>query len=121
MGLHISIRESGGVTILDLRGKSTVGSTSELLSRCLDKLVASGVRRLLLNITDLTQVDSSGVRAIVDAYVCLRDKGGELKLLCPRGSVLEVFRVLHLLEIIPSFDDESKALASLRTRSSAAT
>ena len=121
MGLHISIRESGGVTILDLQGKSTVGSNSEILSRRLDKLVASGVRRLLLNITDLKQVDSSGVRAIVDAYVSLRDKGGELKLLCPRGSVLEVFRVLHLLEIIPSFDDETQALASFRTRSSAAT
>ena len=121
MGLQISIRESGGVTILDLRGKSTVGSNSEILSRRLDKLVASGVRRLLLNITDLKQVDSSGVRAIVDAYVSLRDKGGELKLLCPRGSVLEVFRVLHLLEIIPSFDDETQALASFRTRSSAAT
>jgi len=74
----------------------------------------------LLNITDLKQVDSSGVRVIVDTYVSLRDKAGELKFLRPRGSVLEVFRVLHLLEIIPSFDDETQALASFRTRSYAA-
>ena len=120
MGLHISIRESCGVTILDLRGKSTFGGSSEILNRRLKKLVASGVRKLLLNITDLKQVDSSGVRVIVDAYVSLRDMGGELKLLRPGGSVLEVFRVLHLLEMIPSFDDEAQALASFRTRSYAA-
>ena len=120
MGLHISIRESCGVTILDLRGKSTIDGNSEILSRRLNKLVASGVRKLLLNMTDLKQVDSSGVRVIVDAYVSLRNKAGELKLLRPRGSVLEVFRVLHLLDIIPSFDDETQALASFRTRSYAA-
>lgn len=120
MALHISIRESCGVTIVDLRGKSIIGR-SEILGRRLEKLVASGVRKLLLNITDLKQVDSSGVRVIVDTYVALRAKGGELKLLCPCGSVLEVFRVLHLLEIMPSFDDETQALASFRTRSYAAT
>jgi len=70
--------------------------------------------------TDLKQVDSSGVRIIVDAYVSLRNKAGELKLLRPRGSVLEVFRVLHLLDIIPSFDDETQALASFRAQGRAA-
>ena len=120
MGLHISIRESCGVTILDLRGKSTIDGNSEILSRRLNKLVASGVRKLLLNMTDLKQVDSSGVRVIVDAYVSLRNKAGELKLLRPRGSVLEVFRVLHLLDIIPSFDDETQALASFRAQGRAA-
>jgi len=120
VGLHISIRESCGVTILDLRGKSTIDGNSEILSRRLNKLVASGVRKLLLNMTDLKQVDSSGVRVIVDAYVSLRNKAGELKLLRPRGSVLEVFRVLHLLDIIPSFDDETQALASFRAQGRAA-
>jgi anti-sigma B factor antagonist len=120
VGLHISIRESCGVTILDLRGKPTIDGNSEILSRRLNKLVASGVRKLLLNMTDLKQVDSSGVRVIVDAYVSLRNKAGELKLLRPRGSVLEVFRVLHLLDIIPSFDDETQALASFRAQGRAA-
>jgi anti-anti-sigma regulatory factor len=72
-----------------------------------------------LNLADFKQVDSTGVRAIVDTYVSLGEDG-ELKLLCPRGSVLEVFRVLRLLEIIPSFDDETQALASFRPQSNAA-
>ena len=117
MGLQISIRESGDVTIVDLRGRSTIDGESELLSDRLRKLIANGVRRVLLNLTDLTQVDSSGVGVIIDAYVSLRDQGGDLKLLCPRGRVREVLRVLRLLEIIPYFENETKALISFRPQS----
>ena len=117
MSLHISIREFGDVTILDLRGKSTVSGESELLSGHLKELVAKGVRKLLLNIADLSQVDSSGVSVIVQAYASLKRHGGDLKLLCPGGRVLQVLTVLHLLDIIPSFDDEAQALASFGPRS----
>ena len=117
MGLQISIRESGDVTILDLRGRSTIdGGESELLSSHLKRLVANGVRKLLLNLAGLTQVDSSGVSIIVGTYVSLRRQGGDLKLLCPCGRVLEVFRPLHLLEIIPKFEDETEAVASFQPR-----
>ena len=117
MGLQISIRESGDVTIVDLRGRSTIDGESELLSDRLRKLIANGVRRVLLNLSDLTQVDSSGVGVIIDSYVFLRDQGGDLKLLCPRGRVREVLRVLRLLEIIPYFENETKALISFRPQS----
>jgi anti-anti-sigma factor len=115
VGLQISIRESGDVTILDLRGRSTIdGGESQLLSSQLQKLLATGVRKLLLNLGDLTQVDSSSVSIIVGTYVSLRSQGSELKLLRPGGHVLEVFRVLRLLEIIPTFENETEALASFR-------
>jgi len=115
VGLQISIRESGDVTILELRGRSTVdGGESQLLSSQLQKLVAKGVRKLLLNLGDLTQVDSSGVSIIVKTYVSVRGQGGDLRLLRPGGRVLEVFTTLHLLEIIPTFEDETQALASFR-------
>jgi anti-sigma B factor antagonist len=117
VGLRVSIRESGDVTILDLRGRSTIDGESERLSRRLKRLAASGGRKLLLNLTDLTQVDSSGVGVIIDTYVYLKNQGGDLKLLRPRGPVLRVLRVLHLLEIIPSFEAETQALASFRPQS----
>ena len=63
MGLDITFREFGDVTILDLWGKSTIsGGENELLSGHLQGLVAKGARKVLLNIRDLSQVDSSGVR-----------------------------------------------------------
>jgi len=121
VGLQISIRESDDVSILDLRGRATIDAgESELLERRLQKLVANGARKLLLNLTDLTRVDSSGIGVIVGTCVSLRRQGGDLRMLCPSGPVLEVFRVLHLLEAIPSFQDEPQALASFRSRGHAA-
>ena len=112
MGLQISIRESSDVTILDLRGRATIGAENELLSRHLQQLVAAGVRKLLLNLADLTQVDSSAVSTIVGTYASLRRESGDLKLLHPCGRVLVVMRVIRLLDVIPSFADETQALAA---------
>jgi anti-sigma B factor antagonist len=117
VGLQISIRESDDVTILDLRGRSTInGGESELLDRYLKKLIANGARKLLLNLADLNQVDSSGVGVIVGTCASLRRQGGDLRVLRPTGLVLEVFRVLHLLEAVASFEDEAQALTSFRSR-----
>jgi anti-anti-sigma factor len=117
LGLEISAREAGDVMILDLRGRATIdGGESELLSSHLKKLVANGVCKLLLNLADLTRVDSSGVSIIVGTYVSVRRQGGDLKLLCPRGRVREVLTVFRLLEIIVNFEDEAQAVASFRPR-----
>ena len=115
MGLQISIRQSRDVTILDLRGRAILDERdSLLLGSNLERLVASGVRKVLLNLTEVTQLDSSGVTVIVRTYRSLRGQGGELKLLLPGGRVLEMFRELHLLKLIPSFEDEIQALDSFR-------
>ena len=122
MGLQISIRESGDVTILDLRGRATIGGReSEKLGSHLQELVASGVRMLLLNLTDLTLADSSGISVIARTCISLRRQGGSLKLLSPHGHLLEVLRTLHLLDIIPSFEDETQALTSFQPIAQSAT
>ena len=112
MSLQTSIREFGDVTVVDLRGKSTIDGGSESLSRRLKELIADGIYRLLLNLEDLSHVDSSGVGVIIDTLLRVRNRGGDLKLLSPRGRVLEVLRVLHLTKFVPCFDDESEALTS---------
>ena len=112
VGLQISIRKSGDVTILDLQGRATIGVDSDLLSSHLQKLVANGVHNLLLNLADVAQLDSSGISAITGTYVSLSRQGGSLKLLRPRGRVRAVLRVIRLLDIIPTFDDETQALAN---------
>jgi len=122
VGLQISLRESGGVTIMDLRGRATIDAgESELLGARLTEMVAKGTHKLLLNLSELNQVDSSGVRAIVSAYVSLRDRDGAMKLLNPWGKVLEVLHALHLLRVIPSFEDEAEAVASFDSLGHSAT
>jgi len=112
--LRISIRERGDVSILDFWGRATIGSDSELLSKQLSSLFANGERKLLLNLANLAQIDSSGVSIIVEAYVFLKRQGGGLKFLRPSPRVLEVLRVLRLTDAIPIFEDEIEALASFQ-------
>ncbi len=116
MGLQFSIRESGDVTILDLQGRATIGVDSDLLSGHLEMLIANGARKLVLNLADLTQLDSSGISAISGTYVSLRLQGGSLKLLRPCGRVRAVLQVVHLLDTIPTFEDEAQALDSFRVQ-----
>jgi anti-anti-sigma factor len=122
VGLQISIRQCGDVSILDLLGRSTIDSgESALLSKHLRDLTATGKSKLLLNLGNLAQIDSSGVSIIVEMYVSLKRAGGELKLLSPRGRVLDVLTVFRLLDVIPSFEDETNALASFQPRACSAT
>ena len=112
VGLKISGRESGDVTILDLQGRATMGADSDLLSGHLRMLVANGVRKLLLNLTHVTHLDSWGIATIIGTHLSLRRQGGSLKLLCPGCRVQAVLRVTRLPDIIPTFEDEAQVLAS---------
>ena len=121
VGLQILVRQCNDVTILDLTGKATLDAREgELLSKRLRALTDNGKRKLLLNLANLTQMDSTGISAIVESHICLQSQDGELKLLGPRGRVLEVLSLFRLLDTIPSFKDETQALASFRPRSYAA-
>ncbi len=122
MGLQISIREYGDVSVLDLLGRSTIDTgESESLSKHLRDLAVAGKRKVLLNLVNLSQIDSSGVSIIIETYVSFKRSGGELKLLAPRGRVLHVLTVFRLLDVIPSFEDETDAVESFQTRSYSAT
>jgi len=121
VSLQIAIRQYGDVTILDLRGRSTVSDgESESLRGRLQSLLDGGVGKLLLDLTNLSQVDSSGLSVIATTYVSLTREGGCLGFLRPRGRVREVLSVLHLLEVVPCFENEAEAVASLRARCSIA-
>lgn len=114
MGLQVSIRQSVDVTILDLQGRATIGPGNDLLSSYLRKLIDDGTHNVLLNLAGLMQVDSSSLSTIVRAFVSLGRQGGSLKLIRPRGSVRMVLETLHLLNVIPSFEEEAEAVASFR-------
>jgi len=118
--LQVSIRESGDVTILDLRGRATIGDGRFLLTAHLSKLVARGARKLLLNLADVTQLDRAGISPAVGTYVSLSRQGGSLKLVCPRGRVQDLLRDMRVADSIPTFEDETRALASFHPQRYAA-
>jgi anti-sigma B factor antagonist len=112
--LQISNRQSAQIVILALQGRATIGPDSDLLNSYLRKLIDDGTRNVLLDMTGLTQIDSSSLATIVRALVSLRREGGNLKLLKPCGSVKLVFETFHLLDAIPHYEDEAQAVASFR-------
>ena len=117
MALQITVRECGDVSVLDLSGRSTIDDgESELLGGHLKKLADNGVTKLLLNLSDLTKIDSSGISIIIGTCAFVRRRGGDLKLVCASGRVLEVLIVFRLLEVICSFANEDDALASFGQR-----
>jgi anti-sigma B factor antagonist len=115
VSLQISTRESAGVTIVDLKGKATLGADNDALHRGLRKLIADGARSLLLNLADLTQVDSAGFGTIAAAYVSVTRRGGAMKLLRPRGGVRIALDALKWSDHIQTFEDEAQALASFHS------
>jgi anti-anti-sigma factor len=120
VSLELAKRISGDVTIVDLTGRCTLGEPTELLDRELKKLLDGGCRKLLLNLTELSQIDSTGVSTIVATYVSLRRLKGEVKLLHPTGRVQTVLEITHMLQVIPNFEDEATAIASFSTRTASA-
>jgi len=91
------------------------GGESEVLSKRLLDLDVTGKRKLLLNLKNLSVIDSSGVGIVVQMYISLKRGGGELKLLA-QGRVLDVLKVFRLQNVIPSFEDETDALSSFQSR-----
>jgi len=117
VALQISIRESGDINILDLRGRATISDgESELLRSTLEDLIDSGVHKLLLNLAEMTHVDSAGFSVIVKVCIALREKGGDLRFIRPTGRALLAFNVIHLLDLIRTFDNEDEALASFGSK-----
>ena len=110
--LEILIRESDGVTIVDLSGRASIGPNTDRLNHELRRLAAEGVRKILVNLAGLTMIDSSGIATIAGSYVSLVREGGILKLLRPSDRVREVLTVMRILNSIPTFEDEAEALAS---------
>ena len=119
MGLQVSIRRVGSVTIVNLEGRATVGRVGDSLRGCLRKLIDDGERNIMLNLAGVTQLDTSSLSNLARAYVSLRREGGSLKLLSPRGSVKLTLETLHLLDVIPWYEDEEQAIASFSKAASA--
>jgi anti-anti-sigma factor len=114
VALEISERQVGDVLVLDLVGRATIGLGNDQLNAKLRQVVESGAKKVLINLSGLTQVDSSGISSIVRTFVTLERAGGAMRLLSAGGRVRDVLTVTRLLAAIPNFDDEKQALASFK-------
>jgi len=105
-------RRKGDVAILDLTGNLTVGVNEQLFKDTIADLLAHNHSRILVNLQDVSFMDSSGVGAIVKSYTTVTHAGGKLKLLNPGKLVRHTLKITGLLGIFEIFEDEGAAMGS---------
>ena len=110
--LEVSAREDGGVHYLQVHGRLTIGEPSEHLNEFTQNLLQRGARKLVVNLNDIPQIDSSGISSLVRSSIQLAREGGALHLVCGQGRVRDALTVTRLVEAIPTFETDSSALAS---------
>jgi anti-sigma B factor antagonist len=107
-----STRQVNGVTIVDLSGRITLGEGSVVLRDTVRELVGKGQKRILLNLGDVTYIDSSGIGELVSAFTTVRNQGGELKLLNLTKKVHDLLQITKLYTVFDVKDDEAAAVSS---------
>ncbi|HMW00053.1 MAG TPA: STAS domain-containing protein [Acidobacteriota bacterium] len=112
MSLKITQRTSGNVSILDLSGKITIGEGSVQLREAIRTLLDGNSKYILLNLGDVSYVDSSGIGELVSSYTTVNKQQGSLKLLKLTKKIQDLLAITKLLTVFETFDDEEKALAS---------
>jgi anti-sigma B factor antagonist len=110
--LKSNTREVDGVTIVDLNGRITLGEGSTKLRESVRDLVGKGRNKILLNLGDVTYIDSSGIGELVSAYTTVRNQGGELKLLNLTKKVHDLLQITKLYTVFDIKDDEAAAVQS---------
>ena len=114
MSLKASARELDGVTILDLSGRIVLGEGSSILRETVRDFSAGGHKKILLNLADVSYIDSSGLGALVSAYTSLTSQQGQIKLLNLTSKVRDLLQITKLLTVFEVFSDESAAVKSFQ-------
>jgi anti-sigma B factor antagonist len=118
MSLKAVVRPTGDVSIVDLSGRVTLGEGSGLVRNTIKELVNSGRKNILLNLKDVTYIDSAGLGEMVGAYATVTNMGGNIKLLHPQSKVHDLLQVTKLYTVFIAFDDEAEAMRSFAAAAS---
>jgi len=110
MTMKSSTRQVDGVTIVDLSGRITLGEGSVVLRDTIRDLIGKGNKKILLNLGDVTYIDSSGIGELVSAFTAVRRENGELKLLNLTKKVHDLLQITKLYTVFDIKDDEATAI-----------
>jgi len=103
-------RQVEGVAVVDMSGRITLGEGSVVLRDTIRDLIGKGQKKILLNLGDVTYIDSSGIGELVSAFTAVRREGGELKLLNLTKKVHDLLQITKLYTVFDIKDDEAAAI-----------
>ena len=112
--MEIVERTVNDVTVLDLKGKMTLGEGDELLKDKINSLLAAGKKKLLLNLESVPYIDSAGLGEVVRTYTTVSRQGGSLKLLNLTKRIEDLMSITKLLTVFDTYDNEAEAVKSYK-------
>ena len=112
VSLYINQRRVGEVTVLDLKGRVRIGGGVIELHKAIRTLVDEGKTQILLNLSGVTHIDSSGLGQLISSHISVTNQGGVIKLAHLTERLHELMIVTKLLTVFDVYDDEEKALAT---------
>ena len=112
MALKITTREVDGVTVAALDGRIVLGEESNALREKIKSLVAEGKKKIVLNMDNITFIDSAGLGTLVATFHSARSQGGTLKLANLGAKFKEVLQVTKLMTVFEVYDSEAAAIQS---------
>lgn len=112
MSVKLTTRQIGDVTVIDAAGRITLGEGSSTFRDSIKELTSRGHKKVLLNLGDVSYIDSSGIGELVSGFTTVSNAGGQLKLLKLTKRIQDLLQITKLYTIFEVFDDEAAGLAS---------
>jgi anti-sigma B factor antagonist len=112
VSVKLSTRQVGDVTVVDVSGRITLGEGSSALRDLMREMVSKGQKKILLNLGDVSYIDSSGIGELVSGFTTVANNGGQLKLLGLTKRVKDLLQITKLYTVFDVHDDEAGAVRS---------
>lgn len=114
MSLKITTRETADATILEMSGRITLGEGLGDLRDSIREALAGNRKHIILNLADVSYIDSSGLGQLIGSYATVTDRGGQMKLVNLQKRVVDLMQITKLLTVFETYDSEAAALASFK-------
>ena len=110
--MDIKERVVSGVSVLDLSGKIVLGEGDGQIRERIRDLLSDGQRKILLNLGDVSYIDSAGLGSLISSYTTTKRQGGQLKLVNLTKRIQDLLAITKLITVFETYDNEGQALAS---------
>jgi len=112
VSVKLSNRQVGDVTVMDAVGRITLGEGASAFRDAIRDLATKGDKKILVNLSEVSYIDSSGIGEMVSSYTTVTNHGGQLKLLGLNKRVKDLLQITKLYTVFEVFDDEATAVRS---------
>ncbi len=112
MSDKLAVRQVGDVTVLDAAGRITLGEGASKFREKIREMVSDGRKKILLNLAEVSYIDSSGIGEMVSGFTSVTNNGGQLKLVGLSKRVKDLLQITKLYTVFEAFDDEAEAVRS---------